>query len=210
MLGVQRLEAREWRRQAWHIAPGFLPFILWLAPHHDPLSVLELSLILVLVVLLCGGFLCQRKRLAREGENNLLNPMLAYAAVFLLPLFLFPTRAELAMTVVSIVAFGDGAATIGGSLLRGRKLFWNRRKTWSGIVSFVLVGWPLATLTYWGEARPAVPLLISGAATGLTVLLAAIAESLNSRIDDNLRVGLTSLAILVPLSLLATPLPRAG
>jgi dolichol kinase len=89
-----------------------------------------------------------------------------------------------------IIAFGDGSATLAGMLLRGRRLPWNRDKSWVGLAAFLLCAVPLATLVYWAEARPGVALACACVAPA--VLTAALAESLPGRFNDNIRVGVTA------------------
>src|SRR5438445_447469 len=80
-------------------------------------------------------------------------------------------------------------ATLAGMLVRGRKLPWNREKSWAGLAAFLLCAIPLATLVYWAEARPGVALSLACACVAPAVLMAALAESLPVRINDNIRVG---------------------
>lgn len=107
--------------------------------------------------------------------------------------------------MLAVNAFGDGFANLAGILIGGRPLPWNSRKTVAGTMAFVLAAIPMATLVYWGEgtvprldlaAHPVTwtsALLIASMAT----LPAALAESIRSRIDDNVRVGLTAAVTIV-------------
>ena len=119
-----------------------------------------------------------------------------YAASVLLTLIAFPGDAELGLTVLAVLAFGDGSATLGGLLIGGPKLPWNRDKTFAGLLCFLVVGGAMSTVVYWGETvmnSEALPpratilsaLVCGGSATGV----AAIVESVSSRINDNIRVG---------------------
>ncbi|MGH7130100.1 MAG: hypothetical protein ACREIV_16125, partial [Planctomycetaceae bacterium] len=124
-----------------------------------------------------------------------------YAGSVLATLLIFPAHAELGLAVLAVLAFGDGSATLGGMLIGGPRLPWNRAKTVSGLVSFLLVGGATASLVYWGEVyfnpesdTPPVTLgtaLLCGfAAAGVS----AVAESLPMRLNDNVRVGVTAAA----------------
>ena len=74
---------------------------------------------------------------------------------------------------------------------------WNREKTWSGSLCFLLAAIPIATLYYWGEARPGVTWHVALLCAGTAAVVSAIAESVSSRINDNIRVGVTALVMLV-------------
>ena len=51
----------------------------------------------------------------------------------------------------------------------------------------------MATLYYWGEARPGVPWDVALLCAGTAAVVSAIAESVSSRINDNIRVGVTAI-----------------
>jgi dolichol kinase len=107
------------------------------------------------------------------------------------------------MALLSVLAFGDGSATLFGKRMGGARLPWNPEKSVTGFVAFLLIGLPLTTVMYWGESHnlqaigpPATfaqSLLISAAG----VLAGAVAESVPSRINDNIRVGVAAAIALV-------------
>jgi uncharacterized protein (TIGR00297 family) len=104
----------------------------------------------------------------------------------------------------AIMALGDGTASVTGGALRGPALAWNREKTWSGFLGFIVAGTAGAyLLTRWvalGVAlrvapgvvalpiAPDIALRICAA----TALVGAIVESLPIRLDDNASVPLVS------------------
>ena len=191
------LTATEWRRRFWHAGPGVLPFVLWAVPHRDPLSP-TLEIILFLLVLAFAGHVFFRYQLIeRRHDGERAGAVLGYALSVLLTLLVFPAHVELGLTVLAVLAFGDGSATVGGLMFGGPKLPWNPRKTWSGFASFLAVGMPLASVVYWGETHfnpesleyQSIPFTTALCCAGAAVFLAAIAESLPSRINDNIRVG---------------------
>jgi dolichol kinase len=98
----------------------------------------------------------------------------------------------MAFTVLAILAFGDGSATLGGLLIGGRSLPWNSQKTISGSLCFVFFASLMGGVIYWGEANPQVPFLGALQIAALASFIAAVAESLPSRINDNIRVGISS------------------
>ena len=185
IVGNARL-ARELVRQTWHMLPGLIPFLFWLHPHTDPLSdaFRWISLGVAGTVSLIVFVRIQAVLRPSEGRGS---------EAVLGTLWMFPEHGELGMTVLAVLAFGDGMATIGGTALASNRLPWNRQKSWAGTISFVIFAAPLATLVYWGDARPAVP-LATAAACGIAASLAgAAAESLPGRqLNDNIRVGLAA------------------
>ncbi|MFQ5735081.1 MAG: hypothetical protein ACE5KM_24370, partial [Planctomycetaceae bacterium] len=90
-------------------------------------------------------------------------------------------------------------ATWGGKLAGGPALPWNRAKTWSGSLTFIAVGLPMTSLIYWRETHnleaigPGVSFGTAVLVCGVGVVAAAFAESLPSRVNDNLRVGLAAM-----------------
>jgi dolichol kinase len=178
------------------MTPGLLPFVLWVIPHADPLTPgWLLYLALNCVALTMAG--CHWSRsFSRPGEQNCRCSSIAYSLLVLLAILLFPGQLEIGMAVFAIIAFGDGSATLGGLLLKGPTLPWNREKTWAGSLCFLLGGIPMAALYYWGEARPGVPWHVALVCAGTATVVSAFAESVSSRINDNIRVGITALLMM--------------
>lgn len=179
----------ELYRKLFHITPGLLPFLLPLVPHPDPLDWPSVILISLIAVAAAGGYISVRQWVARPGERDFILNAASYAAVVVVLLTLFRDSPELTATVVAILAFGDGGAYIGGTLLGRRRLPWNPHKTWVGTASFVLCAAPLATLAYWTVAQPAAPWSLALLCGAVPAVLAAAAESLDVSFTDNLRVG---------------------
>lgn len=188
------------------MAPGLLPIALWPYSHRDPISPTLYFIVLGLSAALATGVYTQYRRIERTGEQNQRFWAVAgYAGSILITILLFPGQFELGLTVLGILAFGDGSATFGGILLGGPKLPWNPEKSIAGFLCFLLVGIPMSSIIYWGEAnnlealRQSVtvtwPLsfLIAGTATAV----AAVVETLPVKINDNVRVGVTAAVLLV-------------
>jgi len=193
-----RLDSMELRRRFWHMSPGLLPFLMWPIPHRDPISPTLYVIIVAIVVGLSLKIFLQYRLIQRVGETNGTSGVVGYAAAIVGTALLFPAHVELAMTVLAILAFGDGSATLGGLLFRGPKLPWNHEKSWSGSICFLMVGVPMAAIVYWGETHnleaqtAGVSFATALICAGPAVLMAAIAESLPVRLNDNIRVGVTS------------------
>lgn len=188
------LDRRELKRRIWHIAPGFLPFILWFIPHRDPFSWRvrggALAFILILGVQIFRQF--SKIKRSETDERGKLGAVLGYALSILAMVLFFPAHGELAFTVLAVLAFGDGFATLGGLALRGPRLPWNRAKTWSGFACFIAAATLMGSIIYWGEANPRIPFAICVQLCAFTALAAAVSESLPSRINDNIRVGIAA------------------
>ena len=199
----QPLPYRELKRRFWHMTPGVLAFGLLMVPHADPISptlqLIILSCCLAIGVWILLGF----RQIQRRGEGAGLGAVGGYSLSVLGTTFLFPQHLELGLAVLAILAFGDGSATLVGSVFRGPRLPWNSGKSWIGLLGFVVVGSAMATWIYWGETHnleasdPPVSFGMALFLTAPAVLAAAIAESLRSRINDNIRVGVVAAVTLV-------------
>ncbi len=105
--------------------------------------------------------------------------------------FLFPENIAFASLIV--LTFGDPMAYLGGKIIQGPRLPWNRNKTYAGSISFIIV--PFITV-----------LLIFGPVEAAIVsILGAIIESLDAPdslfFDDNILipVGVSSIVWLLSL-----------
>lgn len=196
---AERLGPHEIRRRMVHIAPGFLPFLLWPIPHEDPLSGTLRNIMIAIAIGVSAWAWRKRSSYVRRGEQTLTSSVFGYAAVVLGMLILIPSAPELGLAVMGIIAFGDGSATLAGLVIGGRRLPWNHAKSWAGLVAFLTVSIPMATLIYAGEAQPGVTGTIALACVAPAAFVAALAESLPSRINDNIRVGVAAAMTIVPL-----------
>ena len=204
-LAFRPLPYRELKRRFWHMAPGLLAFGLHIFPHADPMSNLMKMIVFGCCAVIGIKVLLGFQQIQRQGEGAGVAAVAGYALSVLVMTLLFPAALELGLAVLSILAFGDGSATLIGLLLRGPRLPWNSAKSWSGFLGFISVGSLMTAWIYWGEthnpeaAEPAVSFGFALALTMPAVVASALAESVRSRINDNVRVGITaavSLAIL--------------
>jgi dolichol kinase len=117
-----------------------------------------------------------------------LYPCVVLLAILLLP---FPRGA---LVVWGVLAFGDAAATLVGLAFGGPRWPFAPRKTLLGSAACLVFGGLAATiLLLLAGSSLASALLLAFAASGL----AALAECLPLRIDDNLLVGLGAAAGLI-------------
>lgn len=201
----QRLGAKEFRRRVWHIAPGLLPFCLWLIPHPSPWGPLLVAWTLFLFLMMTMCSLLAFRQIARNHERSGHECVFGYGGAIVLSLLLFRGREEIGLMALAILAFGDGCATLGGLTFRGPKLPWNPNKSWSGTACFLVMGTLMGGLAFWGESYPGIPLATAFAIAGLTTLVTALIESLRSTWNDNLRVSVTATLMGLALSLCWLP-----
>ena len=124
--------------------------------------------------------------LFRSGEGKLSGITLYPFSVLMLAAFL---PLQVAAAAWAVMALGDGAATIVGKSLGGRRLPWNEEKRWSGSIAFFLAAVLGAFLFYgWVSRSYGGTTIFIVAFTG--ALIGALVESLPLKVDDNLSVPL--------------------
>ncbi len=187
-----RLGVVEFRRRLLHMLPGLLPCLLWVIPHQDPWGPLLINITIVISVSVITYAVLRARAFARQGEQEWARALAGYVVPVLGMLFLLPGRSELGLMTLGILALGDGSAALGGLAWGRRRLPWNHCKSWTGLISFVVVATIMSTLYYWMEARPGVSLGVALSIAGVAAVMAAIVESLPIRSHDNLRVGTTA------------------
>lgn len=195
----EKMGAREFRRRLWHVTPGLLPFLLWPIPHEDPISPTLKYIILAISLFVAGRIFFQWQQISRNRSEGRSAAVLGYLIAVVGTLLVFPAQLELSFLVLATLAFGDGLATLGGIVLAGPALPWNHNKTVAGTVSFALFGTLMGAAVYWGEANPIVPFSDALIVAAITACMAALAESLPTRLNDNIRVGATA-ALVAPLA----------
>lgn len=180
----------EWKRQVLHILLLLGAFSLrWLERWQ---AVVLLGILLGAVLWLAPKF-SRRHELLRSHESWYGNGGVWYALTLLALAVVFPLYIVAASWAV--LALGDGAATLLGQSIRGRRVPWNREKTVAGTVGFIFCGaLGCAWLLNW--MNPDFGWLV-GLTIGVRVaLVAAVIESLPLPIDDNITVPLVSAAVL--------------
>ena len=126
--------------------------------------------------------------------------------MILLLVVLLPGRLELVAAAWGMLALGDGAAGLLGPRIGGPALPWNARKSWAGLGAFTAVAFPSAVfLIRWtqGGGASGVGGAFGGSSTWLlfgcfaAALAAGVAESLDSEVDDNIRVPMAGVGALL-------------
>ena len=211
----------ELERKAVHIGMGGFALLLrWMVPWQAILMAIS-ALVLNVFFLhrLTGNRLLRRE----ERKSGFSLGIVTYPAVLLLVFVIFRSRLELAAGVWGLLAVGDGLAAVAGLLLGGPTLRWNRKKRWTGLITFVVFGTAAsAFLIRWtqqallaGTGADGGPVtwigasFIPGGIVDLSVsapllvgcfaaaLLAALAESLDTSLDDNFLVPMVGAAVLL-------------
>lgn len=193
---------QEVSRKLWHMSAGLIPFICpWLpyydqaAEHWGPNGVRAMVLGTAFVLMVLSYW--HSKKFARPGERSVGLAMGCYVGCVVAVMAAFPGHLELGMTVLAVLSIGDGAAGLIGMTLKGRRLPWNSEKTVAGTLGFILFGAPVASGAYWVNSFPKVPWTTALAVGAVTCIVAALAESWRSRINDNLRVGIAGASVVV-------------
>ena len=200
---IGSLTSREIRRRFWHMSPGLLPIILQAVPHADPVSPTLRWIFMGVAAAIGLQILWGFRQIRRANESGGIAPVAGYALSVIMMLLLFPQHLELAFALLAILAFGDGSATLFGLLIRSPRLPWNTGKSWSGLTAFIGIGSIMAAWIYSGEslnleaADVSVSFLTALMLVTPAVVIAAIIESVDSRINDNIRVGVVGAIMLM-------------
>jgi dolichol kinase len=202
---VPRICAQELCRKLWHIAPGFLILGIPLVRPFEPFASYLPTVIVTVTAALVFFSWRHAAAMTRPGECDWGISVLAFAATGLVPLIAYPADCEVALTALVILSLGDGAAALGGQALGGARLPWNGRKTFAGTLAFVICAAPAAAWVYWANSDANTPFLFVAGGALLATILAALAESAPSSINDNIRVGTASVLSAVMMHLWLTP-----
>jgi uncharacterized protein (TIGR00297 family) len=146
------------------------------------------------------------RKLWRDPEHDSGYPrgILVYPLSVLGLVLVFPGENRwMAAAAWGLLAFGDGMASLVGHLVGGPRLPWNRDKGWAGLLAFAFFGSVgSGALAAWTLGLP-VGMAVSPQLLGITApaaLLAALAESMPTTLDDNLTVPLVGAVAIVLLA----------
>ena len=176
----------ETLRKSLHIAFGVFAFALkWLDWYVAAA---------VCVVAILGNWLVLHRVVGRGVARHARGfdaGIMLYPAMVLLLVVVFRDRLHYAAIGWAMLAFGDGIATLAGKWMRIAPLPWNRNKSWGGLLAFLVAGSVSGiAVAYWMEFREPVVVL-------LAALAAAIVESLDLGVDDNVTVPVAAATTLV-------------
>ncbi len=180
----------EEKRQLVHILLLFLAFLLKYTPRWQAVILLFVLLVATLIFI---PRMRMRTYFYRHEENKYSQGAVLYFLVLLILVLVFP----LYIVAVSwaVLALGDGAATLVGRHLKCRELPWNRKKSYTGTLAFIIFGTAGALiLLKW--MMPELSYQTCFIAAAKTAVVAAIIESLPLKINDNVSVAVTSAAVM--------------
>jgi uncharacterized protein (TIGR00297 family) len=164
-----------------------LPFLTW----GEAAGAALLALCFNLFVLPRLGVDLRKRSVAEAAEPGatLWTGILAYPISVLVLILLFGRRMEVVAAAWAIMALGDGLASVVGVSWRCRVLPWNRGKTWSGFLTFIVAG-SLGgfALAHW--VAPSIPNLKTLILCAATAVVGAVVETIPIALDDNLSVPL--------------------
>ncbi len=187
----------EWKRKAEHILPLGFAFTLTIFPKW-------LVFTLSVIAIIYGVFVSKRvvKGTLREGEieRGFSLGKTAYGVMIFLLLFIFHNRMQVVAGAWALLALGDGSATIAGTYLGRRKLPWNAKKSWAGLLAFLVVGTlACALLLLYTQATGISGHTISADFAAFsagriwtvaygTTIVCALAETIDQPLDDNILI----------------------
>lgn len=166
-----------------------LPFLSW----GEAIGAALLALGFNLFLLPRLGVDLRKQSVAGTGELEvtLWTGIVAYPLSVLALILLFGSHMEVVAAAWAVMALGDGLASVAGVAARGPELPWNRGKTWSGFLAFIVAG-SLGSFVLARWAAPALP----GSKTLLlcfaTAMVGAVVETIPIGLDDNFSVPLMS------------------
>lgn len=208
--GAVNAEHSETARQLLHVAMGGFALLLRWIPWWQGVALGSIALAF-------NVFLLPRIALGlyRPADRvRSLHGILFYPLAVLLLLVTFPRRPDIVAAAWGILAAGDGLATLAGRAIGGPRWPWNRDKTWSGSLAFVLAGAATGVFLAWW-CRPALgappAIIFTVVAPIVAAIVAALVETIPVRIDDNLSVAATAGAVMALASLVTLDrLPAAA
>jgi uncharacterized protein (TIGR00297 family) len=193
--------ARQWV----HVGSGAFAFLLRGLTWWEGAALAAFALAFnALVLPRIGG-----RRLYRPVDRARGFPLgiLLYPLAVLLLILIFSSRLDIAAAAWGILAFGDGAATLVGQRVGGRRWPWNHDKTIAGSAAFVLCASAGGILLAWWTRPNVAPppsfwfVLLAPLAAAFA---AAAVETVPVRLDDNISVPAAAAAVLWLASLMTT------
>lgn len=192
----------ETRRQIVHIAMAafalLLPYLTW--PEAAGLA----GAALVFNAIALGRV---APAIMRETDKRGIRAGVLYYPLSILTLILvFRARLDFVAAAWGVMAFGDGFATLVGKSLGGPALPWNREKTWSGLIAFIVfgaIGGVGLSVWFWLVSPPQPENFAALShwtfkfwAPIVAAVLAAFVETILIRLDDNISVPATAGAVM--------------
>ncbi len=145
-------------------------------------------------------------QLYRPGERprSAASGIALYPASVLLLILAFHDRLDIAAAAWTILAVGDGTATLVGRRLGQGGLPWNHQKSFAGTLALFTCGGVAGAFVAWWcrpNVMPEPDLWFSIVAPLVAALVAALVETIPIKLDDNISVPASAAAVLWALSL---------
>ena len=196
-------------RKLIHILFGGCAFLLRYLAWHEAALVAIGALAFNLAIMPRVGAAIYRPA---DRTRRYLHGIVLYPVAVLGLILLFPYRLDIAAAAWGILALGDGMASVVGRRWGRRRIPWNRDKSIAGSVALFLCGGAAGAFLAWW-CRPAVippPFLwFSLGVPFVAALVAAFAETIPVRLDDNILVPGSAAAVLWVFSLMSEDLIRS-
>ena len=197
----------ETTRQWVHIGFGagalLLPFVNWYQ------AVILVAAAVVFNIRLLRKLAGDRLHRPIELQQAVPAGLVLYPTSLLVLLLMLPSRLDVVAGAWGILAVGDGAATLVGRRWGTVRWPWNSRKSVAGSMALILAGGAAAMFLCWWCRSTVVPppyLWFSISAPIVAAIVAAAAETVPIRLDDNVSVPITAAAALWAMSLLSEDL----
>jgi uncharacterized protein (TIGR00297 family) len=177
----------ETRRQIVHITMGAWALLLRWMTWQQAAALAIAALVFNLFVLPhVGG-----RRLYRESDirSGRAIGILLYPLAVLGLVLVFRYRLDLVGAAWAILAVGDGLATIVGRAAGRHPLPWNREKTVEGTLAFIAGGGAAGVFLAWWIGSPLPFAILAPIAAAI---VAALAETIPVRLDDNTSVPIAA------------------
>jgi uncharacterized protein (TIGR00297 family) len=187
----------ERTRQWVHVGSGAFALLLRYLTWWQAIALAAFAVVFnVLILPRIGG-----RRLYRPIDEARGFPLgiLLYPLAVLGLILAFSKRLDLAASAWAILALGDGTATLVGRGIASPTLPWNREKTVSGTLAFIIFGalggvalmwWMRSTI----EPPPSLTFVLVAPVVG--AITAAFVETIPIRLDDNISVPVTAGVVL--------------
>jgi len=196
------VDGSERVRKAVHVAMGGFALLLRVVPWRQSVLLAAIALAFNAVALpRLGGTRLYRRAEHTRGYSA---GILFYPLSILLLLLLFPARPDIVAAAWGILAVGDGLAGIVGPIAGGPRIPWNRDKTVAGSLALWIGGGAAGMGLAWWCRLAADPVPPPGFAVAAFAAagVAALAETIPIRLDDNLTVPFTAAGVLWAASLM--------
>ena len=181
----------ELLRKLVHVGSGFIAIALAWLTWQQALGLAVAALVFnALILPRIGGKALHRAEDLRRGHAF---GIIMYPLSVVILTLVFRERLEFVAIGWALMAFGDGMASVIGSLVGRHRLPWNEAKSWEGVLAHVVFGSAAAmcigSFVAHGHGLDVDPVTFA-IAISVATLVTAIVESIESGVDDNILVPL--------------------